>query len=58
MLMKKKKFDQICINVRKNILLSLFNAGSGHPGPSLSIVEVLVYLYFKQFKFKNKKKDR
>ena len=54
--MIKKKFDQICLNVRKNILTSLFNAGSGHPGPSLSVVEILVYLYYKQFKFKNKKR--
>ena len=54
--MIKKKFDQICINVRKNILLSLFYAGSGHPGPSLSIVELLVYLYFEQFRFKKKKR--
>ena len=32
--------------IRKNILEMIYNAGSGHPGGSLSTVEILVALYF------------
>tara|TARA_B100000579_G_C22810198_1_gene844800 strand:+ start:648 stop:1445 length:798 start_codon:yes stop_codon:yes gene_type:complete len=44
--MQEKKFNNICKSIRAKILTSLYYAGGGHPGPSLSIVEVLVYLYF------------
>lgn len=37
-------------NVRKNIIKMLEVAGSGHPGGSLSSVELLVVLYFKHIK--------
>jgi transketolase len=41
----------ICADVRKNIVKMLEIAGSGHPGGSLSSVELLVSLYFKHMKF-------
>lgn len=34
-------------NIRKHIVRMIANAGAGHPGGSLSIVEVIVCLYFK-----------
>jgi transketolase len=36
-----------CNTIRKHIIESVGNAGSGHPGGSLSCVELLVALYFK-----------
>ncbi|MBS7298549.1 MAG: transketolase [Eubacteriales bacterium] len=36
----------IANKVRKNALTGIFNAASGHPGGSLSIADVLTYLYF------------
>ena len=36
--------------VRIGILDGVFNAGCGHPGGSLSIAELLTYLYFKDMK--------
>lgn len=35
-------------NVRKNIIRMLGEAGSGHPGGSLSIADILVTLYFEE----------
>lgn len=37
--------ENICNNVRKNIIRMIYNAKSGHPGGSLSAVEILVSLY-------------
>ncbi len=34
------------LHIRKGIIEGTYNAKSGHPGGSLSIVEVLTYLYF------------
>lgn len=36
----------IANKVRKNALTGVYNAASGHPGGSLSIADVLTYLYF------------
>lgn len=41
----------ISANVRKDIIKMLGLAGSGHPGGSLSSVELLVSLYFKHMKY-------
>ncbi|MFH1368711.1 MAG: transketolase [Elusimicrobiota bacterium] len=49
--METAKLEKICQNVRKNIISMLAEAGSGHPGGSLSSVELLVALYFTQMKF-------
>ncbi|GMO64429.1 MAG: transketolase [Endomicrobiia bacterium] len=40
-----------CVDIRKDIIKMLYSAGSGHPGGSLSSVELLVLLYFKHMKF-------
>lgn len=42
--------DQICNNVRKDIVEIIYRGGSGHPGGSLSGVEILVCLYFQTMK--------
>ena len=40
----------LCTQVRRDILEMTHAAGSGHPGGSLSAVEILVSLYFDQMK--------
>ena len=45
----KKNIDElkkIASNIRKDIIKMLTKAGSGHPGGSLSAVEILTTLYF------------
>lgn len=46
--MKKttEELQQIALQVRKDILETIYKAGSGHPGGSLSAVEILTALYF------------
>lgn len=44
----KKELAKIACNVRKGIIEGTFNAKSGHPGGSLSIAEIITYLYFKE----------
>ena len=39
--------------IRTYILKSIYHARSGHPGGSLSIVDILVYLYFKEMNIKD-----
>jgi transketolase len=48
------RLKEISRNTRKLILESLAEAGSGHPGGSLSAVELLVALYFKIMKYDSK----
>jgi transketolase len=43
-----KQLEYICELVRRNILDTLYKVGRGHSGPSLSIVEILVTLYFRE----------
>ena len=44
----KKELAKIACNVRMGIIEGTFNAKSGHPGGSLSIADILTYLYFKE----------
>lgn len=44
--MTEKELKKICNTVRQDIISMLAEAKSGHPGGSLSIVEILVALYF------------
>ncbi len=47
--MDKKRATELAIianRVRKHALTGIFNAQSGHPGGSLSVADVLTYLYF------------
>ncbi len=47
---ERKQLKLIACKVRKGIIEGTFNAKSGHPGGSLSIAELLTYLYFKEMK--------
>jgi transketolase len=53
--MNTKLFSNICKKIRQRIIRSLYLAEGGHAGPSLSIVEILAYLYFDR-KILSKKK--
>lgn len=44
--MKNEELAQHAIHVRQNIVKMLTKAGSGHPGGSLSIADILQVLYF------------
>ena len=44
----KKALQATACKVRMGIIEGTFNAKSGHPGSSLSIAEILTYLYFKE----------
>ncbi len=41
-----EELQQIAVQVRKDVLEMVYKAGSGHPGGSLSAVEILTALYF------------
>lgn len=43
--MEEKNLKEISKNIRKDIISMIYNAKSGHPGGSLSCVEMLVSLY-------------
>ena len=43
-----KHLAYVCERVRENILNTLYRVGRGHSGPSLSLVELLVTLYFRE----------
>ena len=47
---EKKTLAETANRVRIGILDGVYNAGCGHPGGSLSIAELLTYLYFKEMK--------
>jgi len=44
--MNVRLFQDTCKKIRQRIIKSLYLAEGGHAGPSLSIVEILAYLYF------------
>ena len=49
--MEQKEILQLkktAANIRKGIIKSTSAAGSGHPGGSLSITDIMTYLYFKE----------
>ena len=49
--MEKQKLDRlkkIAAEIRLDILEEVFNASSGHPGGSLSIADIMTYLYFEE----------
>lgn len=45
-----QRLQSICATVRKDIVEMVHRAGSGHPGGSLSAVELLVGLYFSKLR--------
>ena len=52
---RKIELQKIATNVRKGIIEAVYNAASGHPGGSLSIADVLTYLYFEELNVDPKK---
>ncbi len=45
---KLKKLEKIAANVRFGVLEGVHAAASGHPGGSLSIADIITYLYFEE----------
>lgn len=43
---KKQELKILAAKARMGIIEGVFNACSGHPGGSLSIVDTLTYIYF------------
>lgn len=48
-----KNLQNHAINIRENIIQMITEAKSGHPGGSLSAVEILTYLYFEEMNINN-----
>ena len=55
---KIKELEALCIDFRKSILKLTHKAKSGHPGGSLSVVEILTVLYFGVLKYDPKNPSR
>lgn len=47
---KKQRLQQTACQIRMDIIEEVFHAHSGHPGGSLSITDILTYLYFEEMK--------
>lgn len=45
---KKRELEILAVKARIGIIEGVFNAKSGHPGGSLSIVDTLTYIYFNE----------
>ena len=45
---KKLTLERIANNIRINIIEGVYSAGCGHPGGSLSIADIMAYLYFEE----------
>lgn len=61
--MNNSQMQNIAKSVRKSIVKMIYEAQSGHPGGSLSAVEILTYLYFEEMNIdqknpKNPERDR
>src|SRR3989338_4126967 len=50
-----EELKKLAQDMRRDILINLNKAGSGHPGGSLSIVEILISLYY--YKLRHDPKD-
>ncbi|MBR3942592.1 MAG: transketolase [Clostridia bacterium] len=46
----KNRLNLIAANIRKNAVSAVFHAGSGHPGGSLSISDIMAVLYFDEMR--------
>ena len=49
---RKKELAEIARKIRVGIIEAVHSAKSGHPGGSLSIADVLAYLYFEKLRNK------
>lgn len=52
------ELKRLANNVRRGIIEGVYNAGCGHPGGSLSIADILTYLYFEEMKVDPAAPDR
>ena len=43
--------ESIALKIRKNLLYSIYHAGSGHPGGSLSSADIMTYLFVKEMNY-------
>ena len=43
---KEKLLNTLCLKFRKDIIKMLYEVRSGHPGGSLSVIEIMTVLYF------------
>ncbi|NPV00837.1 MAG: transketolase [Brevinematales bacterium] len=48
---KRKEFEKELTTLRRDILLMLYEAKSGHPGGSLSAIDVIAYLFLNVMKY-------
>lgn len=57
---KIKELEKVAARIRLGALEAVFSASSGHPGGSLSIADILAYLYFEKMNIdpKNPKWDK
>ena len=46
--MNKNNLIEISNELRKDIIDTIYYAGSGHPGGSLSVIDIVTYLYFEK----------
>ena len=53
----KKQLQKTAVNIRMGVLTGTFHAKSGHPGGSLSISDLLTYLYFAKLNVDPKNPD-
>ena len=42
----KLYLEKQAVQIRKDVVTEVYNARSGHPGGSLSVTDMLTYLYF------------
>ncbi len=59
----KLELQKTATQIRKGIITAVASAGSGHPGGSLSVTDIMTYLYFKELRVdpknpKNPNRDR
>lgn len=52
--MDKNNLLKISNELRKDIIETVYSAGSGHPGGSLSIIDIVTYLYFEKMNIDSK----
>lgn len=52
-----KKLDQLCNKFRIDVIKTLYERQTGHPGGSLSVCEILTTLYFRQMNVNPEKPD-
>lgn len=55
--MQYTDISQVAKKMRRDILQMTSSAGSGHPGPSFSILEIIAYLFFSEMRLKVNQPD-